>query len=164
MIRWIGFRKCRESPKVPMIVATPIIEKIEATRSTIVRVCCCSSVSPMLMLLLRWRRHRILARRSTGDLTYNTIQSDQCPTERGARVYLLSKQGCRTKVLGSAAVCADNTYFTMNDVLPDPHAKPLAPDQTANAAHLIEPPKRRTKKKKNNINHSNNPILRFCKA
>jgi hypothetical protein len=48
MIRWIGFRKCRERQKVAMIVATPIIEKIEATRSTIVRMCCCSSVSPML--------------------------------------------------------------------------------------------------------------------
>jgi hypothetical protein len=53
--------------------------------------------------------------------------------------------------LGSAAVCADNTYFTIDDVLPAPHAEPLAP----------MPPflNHQKNKRQNNINHSNPKVL-----
>jgi hypothetical protein len=38
IIRCIGFRNCREKQKVPIIVAIPKIERIEAERSTMARV------------------------------------------------------------------------------------------------------------------------------
>jgi len=37
-IRWMGLRNCREREKVPMMVAMPITERMEAERSTIVKI------------------------------------------------------------------------------------------------------------------------------
>ena len=48
IIRWIGLRKCREKLNVPIIVATPKMESVEAQRPTIVRTRSCSFDSDMV--------------------------------------------------------------------------------------------------------------------
>ena len=48
IIRWIGLRKCRDELNVPIIVATPRMERTEAQRPTMARVWSCSSESDMV--------------------------------------------------------------------------------------------------------------------
>jgi hypothetical protein len=60
IIRWIGLRKCRDKLKVPIIVATPRMERIEAQRSTMVRVWSCSSESDIVKFVTSVKEYKSL--------------------------------------------------------------------------------------------------------
>lgn len=118
-IRWIGLRNCREKQKVPIIVATPRIERIEAQRSTMARVWSWSSESAIVKFVTSVEETQESSNElATGlAITYNLTTTER----EDVVVYvlrLLLKQGGGQNYW-TVAVCADNTYLVVDDVLPN---------------------------------------------
>jgi hypothetical protein len=95
-MRWVGLRNCVEKQKVKIIVVIPITERVEAERSTMVKVRICSWVRPIAIAIVCHIGGGNLIdslRFSTGVSTCNAMKPNKCLREMMQKFYLLIMQG-----------------------------------------------------------------------